>query len=188
MRSFSKAGFVAVVLPCLTSFASAQINKCVVSGQVVYQQEACGRAGGTGEKLKVYPNGGDELGSSNPLAGSPPVKVDPVAMSIGEASTLFAERRSAIVAEIKDPQSAQFKEVAVVRTRHSSGEITYFCGKINAKNSYGGYTGFQLFVSEGQDIQIETKNFVSYRKLGNLWYNVQPIWTHCFSRGIQVSL
>lgn len=44
-----------------------------------------------------------------------------------------------VVAEkLKDPSSAQWQWYAF------KGETTY-CGRVNAKNSYGGYTGFSPF-------------------------------------------
>ena len=46
---------------------------------------------------------------------------------------------------LKDPTSAQFEDV-----RAADGEGVV-CGLVNAKNSYGGYTGFKIFLSnEGQ--------------------------------------
>jgi hypothetical protein len=44
---------------------------------------------------------------------------------------------------LKDPDSAKFQWVPV---RYLSGtQITEYCGLINAKNSYGGYIGFETF-------------------------------------------
>ena len=40
--------------------------------------------------------------------------------------------------KLKDPDSAQFKNVYV-------STIKNICGEFNAKNSYGGYNGFALF-------------------------------------------
>lgn len=42
-------------------------------------------------------------------------------------------------AELKDPSSAQFQWLPIAK----SG---IYCGRVNAKNSYGGYTGFRPFV------------------------------------------
>jgi len=46
--------------------------------------------------------------------------------------------------ELKDPESARFKWVPVL-----DGEPSFYCGMVNAKNSYGGYTGdvpFTVFI------------------------------------------
>lgn len=42
---------------------------------------------------------------------------------------------------LKDPDSAKLTDVRV-----SSGEFRYVCGMVNAKNSYGGYTGKKPFM------------------------------------------
>lgn len=44
----------------------------------------------------------------------------------------------AVKAELKDPDSAKFKGVK----QTSPG---YWCGWVNAKNGYGGYTGYSVF-------------------------------------------
>jgi len=45
-------------------------------------------------------------------------------------------------ASLKDPSSAEFRNV---RVSHHGGR-THVCGEVNAKNSFGGYTGFMRFV------------------------------------------
>lgn len=42
---------------------------------------------------------------------------------------------------LKDPNSAQFKSIYVSSTDDSG----FVCGKINAKNGYGGYVGFKNY-------------------------------------------
>lgn len=154
----------------------------MVGGKTVYQQDACERAGGTGASLKVYPSGDGAAGETHPLDGSPAVNLDLIPTSPDEARSIFGRQRAAISAGLKDPASAQFSGVAVVRSRHSSGDITYFCGMVNAKNSYGGYTGPEVFISDGQGIQIS--KFGRYRQLGGVWYDVRPVWAHCFAKGV----
>lgn len=44
---------------------------------------------------------------------------------------------------LKDPDSAKFDGVRMVK--YQSGNVV--CGSVNAKNSYGGYTGFKPFVA-----------------------------------------
>lgn len=48
----------------------------------------------------------------------------------------------AVKRRLKDPESAQFKWPEY----HEETNKNY-CGLVNAKNSYGGYTGFQVFHS-----------------------------------------
>lgn len=53
-------------------------------------------------------------------------------------ATVPPDARAAITKDFKDPDGAEFRNVFV----------TPFgvCGEVNAKNSYGGYTGYKLFV------------------------------------------
>lgn len=50
-----------------------------------------------------------------------------------------AKGRAAVLDLLKDPGSAQFRKTYV------NGQ--YFCGEVNAKNSYGGYVGFRRFAA-----------------------------------------
>jgi hypothetical protein len=45
--------------------------------------------------------------------------------------------------QLKDPGSAQFRNVRVVP--YKNGRVV--CGEVNGKNSYGGYVGFTPFVA-----------------------------------------
>jgi hypothetical protein len=47
--------------------------------------------------------------------------------------------------KLKDPDSAQFKDVRF----YSGSGIPVTCGQVNAKNGFGGYTGFERFVAVG---------------------------------------
>lgn len=52
---------------------------------------------------------------------------------------------------LKDPYSAQYKFYNPVNSHHIGDEIRQFgwfiCGVVNAKNSYGGYTGGSFFIA-----------------------------------------
>ena len=50
--------------------------------------------------------------------------------------------KKAIADTLKDPASAQFRNVRLVQ--YLDGAV--ICGEINGKNSYGGYVGFRDFV------------------------------------------
>ena len=52
-----------------------------------------------------------------------------------------SEARQQVAAQLKDPASAQFRNV-----RSSTLRETDVCGEVNAKNSFGGYTGFKRFI------------------------------------------
>ena len=49
--------------------------------------------------------------------------------------------KSAIVATLKDPESARFGNIT------TDGKIV--CGTVNAKNAFGGYVGPKVFVIDG---------------------------------------
>lgn len=65
------------------------------------------------------------------------------AQSEQDAITIGQEERFAIEAEVKrslkDPASANFRWLP------SAAQDGAYCGLVNAKNSYGGYTGFQPY-------------------------------------------
>ena len=67
------------------------------------------------------------------------------------ATTSFANQnainivKSTIKSTLKDPESAIFKDVKIVT--NSEGEKS-ICGSYNAKNSYGGYVGYQEFSAD----------------------------------------
>lgn len=56
-------------------------------------------------------------------------------------SQLIRKAKQNVTSEFKDPDSAKFRNIRVIR-----GSV---CGEVNAKNSYGGYVGYRRFVSVG---------------------------------------
>ena len=58
---------------------------------------------------------------------------------------------------LRDPSGVKFRNVVAYR----SGEVFSFCGEVNAKNGYGGMTGFQRFyVMPGMAVAVEgTQSF-----------------------------
>lgn len=57
---------------------------------------------------------------------------------------LFQKAKTAIVATLKDPDSAKFSDLHRVNYNGLMGPGEYICGKVNAKNIFGGYTGPQI--------------------------------------------
>jgi hypothetical protein len=47
---------------------------------------------------------------------------------------------------LKDPDSAKYKDVGAYSAPMAKGSVT-FCGRVNAKNSFGGYGGYERFIS-----------------------------------------
>ena len=67
-----------------------------------------------------------------------------------EDDQAIATAKQVITDNLKDPDSAKFKNITVYRiTNQATGktEISAICGEVNAKNSYGGYVGFKKFAT-----------------------------------------
>lgn len=73
------------------------------------------------------------------------------------AETIVAAER-AVRAELKDPDAAQFRDVHANYTEEF-GVVA--CGRVNAKNEFGGYTGFRRFVSSGRSVILEGRDNVA---------------------------
>lgn len=78
------------------------------------------------------------------------------------AKTIVAAER-AVRASLKDPDSAQFKDVYANYTVEF-GVVA--CGQVNAKNSLGGYTGFKRFVSGGKSVIFEGQDNIADAWMG----------------------
>ncbi|MEA5669027.1 hypothetical protein VA603_15890 [Stenotrophomonas sp. MH1] len=70
------------------------------------------------------------------------------------AETIVAAER-AVRAELKDPDAAQFRDV---RANYTEEFGVVACGRVNAKNEFGGYTGFRRFVSSGKSVILEGRD------------------------------
>ena len=69
--------------------------------------------------------------------------------TVREWLTLPPERiqlvQTAIKDRLKDPESARFSGVKYWEFKSETDRIMYVCGFVNAKNSFGGYNGEQMF-------------------------------------------
>jgi hypothetical protein len=75
-----------------------------------------------------------------PVSGQTEEAFTPAQRATGEALVNYAARYFAIT--LRDPGSAIFRNV-VIRRR---GEKVSVCGEVNARNGFGGYTGFDTFM------------------------------------------
>lgn len=73
------------------------------------------------------------------------------------AETIVAAER-AVRGELKDPDAAQFRDV---RANYTEEFGVVACGRVNAKNEFGGYTGFRRFVSSGKSIILEGRDNIA---------------------------
>ena len=60
----------------------------------------------------------------------------------------ISRANSTLVQDFKDPDSVKFRNIFL-----SQIDVPIVCGEVNAKNSYGGYTGFKKYYA------TDTKNF-----------------------------
>jgi hypothetical protein len=67
--------------------------------------------------------------------------------------------REIIKLELKDPDSVKYKEEMVFGT--------VVCGQANAKNSYGGYSGFNRFMVDNEVVIFEDKKYPFFSR----WWN-----------------
>lgn len=67
-----------------------------------------------------------------------------------------ADKAKELVAnELRDPSSAQFRDVEVVKQKDGSSAV---CGEVNGKNAYGGYAGFQSFTVRGTEVFLRAND------------------------------
>ena len=87
--------------------------------------------------------------------------------------------QKAVVADFKDPNSAQFRDVSAALL--SDGSI-YVCGGVNGKNSYGGYVGFKSFNGRADK---EFKSFTPIR-VGSEAFEEPLVRSACKANGIEL--
>jgi hypothetical protein len=65
---------------------------------------------------------------------------------------------------LKDPESADFRDVVVVH----KGQWRTVCGEVNAKNGFGGYTGYSEFLGSVEGVMVRsTDNEARFAKRWN---------------------
>lgn len=74
---------------------------------------------------------------------------------------MMSTGKAAVKSRLKDPGSADFKDVRVQKR----DDMWVTCGEVNSKNAYGGYVGFQKFVSAGSSdstfLEQEVQDFAT---------------------------
>jgi hypothetical protein len=82
------------------------------------------------------------------------------------ASRVVAEAKTLAAQGLRDPQSAQFRNV--VTKSIAENRLLMVCGEVNAKNAYGGYVGFQRFV------YVEGSSAVLLQLSDDEWQELTP--------------
>lgn len=79
------------------------------------------------------------------------------------------EMRQLVRESLKDPESARFEQLGLFRGEDESSYS--LCGLVNAKNSYGGYSGNTRFIlTNGGNLWIETSE--PRGAMSAMW----PVW------------
>lgn len=90
-----------------------------------------------------------------------------------------SEGRRIAAAGLRDPSSAQFRDVAT--TRLASGGVAV-CGEINGKNAYGAYEGFQRFVVWQGELHLDpAKAALSEAEQAHVDRAFGVLWAMCRS-------
>lgn len=86
----------------------------------------------------------------------------PEKKAASEKSMLEVKAQEVVKESLKDPESAEFRNMNGV------------CGEVNAKNSFGGYTGFKKFVIDVNASQLfidpEDATDSNYGKFNDAWF------------------
>ena len=103
--------------------------------------------GPKGEKIDVPPED-----ASQAAQGQPTAKIDPrhpVTSAHPDVSFLRyqGDSRSLLLENLRDPKSAEFRNV-YLRESEIEGKPSYvYCGEVNSRNGFGGFTGFEQFIA-----------------------------------------
>lgn len=62
--------------------------------------------------------------------------------------------KTSLTARFKDPSSAQFRNVVAYGFTKPYFKLSYLCGEVNGKNSYGAYNGFKRFFMIGIETPV----------------------------------
>jgi hypothetical protein len=77
---------------------------------------------------------------AQPVSAPPPVSAAPHTVTV--SAQKMAVYQTAVADTLRDPESARFRGVRVLREADGRDAL---CGELNAKNAYGGYVGYEPF-------------------------------------------
>ena len=69
------------------------------------------------------------------------MKIESIAFGERSDDEIIERIKENVRGKLRDPDSAEFRRVTLKREE----EAIYACGQVNAKNAFGGYTGFKWF-------------------------------------------
>ncbi|KTE19780.1 hypothetical protein ATE67_14210 [Sphingopyxis sp. H050] len=102
-------------------------------------------------------------------SSSPPPKAETEISSfadVGKQNAWIAASQISIKGRLKDPDSAEFRNVHF----YSGGKTAVACGEVNAKNSFGGYSGYERFVAAGPtELAFLESDLSSRSEMDKVW-------------------
>ncbi len=84
------------------------------------------------------------------------------------AFAVWVHAEQAVKTLLRDPESARFGPISIVRQSGASGALLA-CGTFNAKNGFGGYAGPQRFVSGGYATGTVIETSAGATTFSRLW-------------------
>lgn len=69
--------------------------------------------------------------------------------------------------KLKDPESAEFRNVQF----YSGGPTPTTCGEVNAKNGFGGFSGYERFIAAGSTMAV-LESEMPPTEMDKLWASV----------------
>ena len=85
--------------------------------------------------------------------------------AVTPSKTQLTDAKDAILYNLKDPSSAKFRNIRGIQVKWEKNieDRLWICGEVNARNSYGGYTGFTPFYYDNtaRTAQLSSRAFVN---------------------------
>lgn len=89
-------------------------------------------------------------------------------------SPLVTGAENAVRQMLKDPGSVEFRNVSVIQLSTAEGDAPIVCGEFNARNSLGGYVGFEPFAWH-PDGKLITKALFPTADLSILYKGIETL-------------
>jgi hypothetical protein len=139
----------------------------VIGSVILFAAVANSLTGKSGtESVASAPTGADPaMEQALPAPTGAPAKPQAAYADVGRQYAWNERGKDQIKARLRDPDSANFRNVRF----YSGGGVPVTCGEVNSKNGFGGYTGFERFISAGSQLAVVESDMTSPRELDEVW-------------------
>lgn len=120
-------------------------------------------------------------GSPAPLAAPPPPASTYAPYNMTAADRTAVEE--GVRRNLKDPNSAMFGSMSAAKDSNGAG-LVEVCGYVNAKNSFGGFTGNAIFYGALADTKTGGKAFIPIGSISTSEDDMSVKQTVCSKAGI----